>query len=391
MYSKSLQIQFVIGVVFGAVIACSPTKFGNSQEAANICDASVVNCITQSGFVEVTQNHKIGSGKVDILFVNDNSASMSKIQNQLAAKFAGFIQNLDAKSIDYRIAITTTDLNVVSQESKRLISFGNGQKFITNADSNRVTLFNNSIVRNETLVCENFIISMFNVYGSSFQTQASYEAQYPIKCPSSDTRGIYTANMVISANSNSFMRTDANLNVILISNDNVRQNMLMEENDKAPTFISMMQNKYPTKYWDFNSIVVKDETCRQQQILRNSANQVVINQNGPAVNGGIGTEYMNLSNSAARDIDDNSRPRGQILDICQSDYAQNFNHMATQISKDARMFTMKCAPSAAPVVSAVGSPNIKVSHTWNGDKITFAQETQGISVTISYKCYTGPT
>ena len=392
MSSKFIYAQFTLGIVIGSIIACSPTKFGkNQQQATALCDSSVSNCVIQSASTEVTQTYKVGSGKVDILFVNDNSASMSKNQVHMAAKFAGFIQSLDAKSIDYRIAITTTDLNTVSQASTRLITFGNGQKFITQTDSSRVTLFNNAIIRNETLDCENLIISMFNTYGSSFQSNSYYTSQYPIKCPSSDTRGIYTANLVVSENTSSLMRTDANLNVILISNDNVRQGKAMELNDSAASFTSMMQQQHPTKYWDFNSIIVKDSTCKQSQSLYNAANQLVVNQSGPAIVGGIGIEYANLSNSAARDIDNNPRPRGQILDICQADYTHNFNSMSTQIADEARMFTMKCTPSAAPTVTVVGSSTTNISHTWNGDKVVFPRGTEGTSVTIKYNCYTGPT
>lgn len=387
MSSKYLYAQFTLGLVFGSIIACSPTKFSETPVAAGICADSTTNCVTQNGSVDITQSYKVGSGKVDILFVNDNSASMSKSQVQLAAKFNGFIQNLDAKSIDYRIAITTTDLATVSANG--LVTFGNGKKYITNADSNRVTLFNNVIIRNETITCEDFIIGMFNTYGTSFQSNSQYASQYNSKCPSSDTRGIYTANTVVSSNSSSFMRSDANLNIILISNDNVRQGNAMDTNDRASTFVSMMQQKYPTKYWDFNSIVVKDSACRTAQTLRNASNQVVSNQSGPAIQGGIGLEYANLSNSAARDIDNNPRPRGQILDICESNYAQHFNTMSTQISDDARMFTLKCTPTVAPIVTTISGGNVQ--HSWSGDKIIFPRGTEGTSVSVQYRCYTGPT
>jgi hypothetical protein len=312
---------------------------------------------------------------------------MSKTQVALASKFDGFIQNLDSKNIDYRIAVTTTDLAAVQRN--KLIAFSSGKYFLTNADSNRVSLFNNAILRNETINCEDFIISMFNTYGASFQTHPTYHSQYSSVCPSSDTRGIYTANTVISENSQSFLRSDANLNIILISNDNVRQGNAMEDRDRSVTFTSMMQSVYPTKYWDFNSIVVKDESCRQSQTLRNTSNQIVTNAYGPAISGGIGLEYANLSNSAARDIDNNPRPRGKILSICESNYSNHFKSMATQISDDGRMFTMRCSPSQAPEVTLVNGA--AVPHTWNGDRIVFPRAYAGVQVKIAYRCYTGPT
>ncbi len=380
-------LQFILFAVIGSVVACSPTKFGQSQTATTLCDSSVTACTVQSQSIDITQSFKIGSGKVDILFVNDNSASMSDIQTELAARFAGFIQILDSKSIDYRIAITTTDLASIQQ--KRLIQYGNGRYYLTNSDANRVQLFNQSIVRSETLTCENFIISMFDTYGTAFQSQTDYANNYSRLCPSSDTRGIYTARLVVSENSSSFMRSDANLNVIAISNDNVRQGQTKETNDTAAAFVSMMQNSYPNKYWDFNSIIVKDNACQQQQTLKNSSGVVVTNPYGPAISGGIGLEYANLSNSAARDIENIVRPRGQVLNICESNYTSHFTSMATQISQESRMITLKCAPTAAPTVSASGGGS--VPHTWNGDKIIFQRGYEGTQVSVSYSCYTGPT
>ena len=89
---------------------------------------------------------------------------------------------------------------------------------------------------------------MFNTYGNSFQSQTDYVNNYSRLCPSSDTRGIFTARLVVGENSSSFMRSDANLNVIAISNDNVRQGQPKETNDTASAFVSMMQSNYPNKY-----------------------------------------------------------------------------------------------------------------------------------------------
>lgn len=390
MLSKSLYLQFTIGAVLGSLIACSPTKFSQTQNANTLCGTSTTaSCVSQNGSVTITDTYTIGSGKVDILFVNDNSASMSRVQVQLASKFSGFIQSLDARGIDYRIGIVTTDLGAVSQNG--LVTFGNGQKFITRADSNRVSLFNNAIIRNETLSCENLITTMFNTYGPSFQSNSYYASQYPLNCPSSDTRGINTAHLIVANNVSSFLRDDANLSVILISNDDARQGAALENSDRGATFTSMLEQNYPGKYWDFNSIIVKDNTCKQSQILRNSVNQVIMNQYGPAISGGIGVEYANLSNSAARDVDGNPRPRGKVLDICQTDYTQHFSTMSTQIAEDGRMLTMKCTPISTPTVLHNGVVNPSIEYRWSGDKIVFKRGNETKTVSVSYTCYTGPT
>ena len=55
------------------------------------------------------QNGQTINGKVDILFVIDNSGSMGQNQSRLSTNFAAWIQAFNAKGLDYHIAITTTD------------------------------------------------------------------------------------------------------------------------------------------------------------------------------------------------------------------------------------------------------------------------------------------
>ena len=382
---KILLSQISIGLVIGVVIACSPTKFNTSQKVSDVCDISVRSCVVTNGFVDIIRDFKVGAGKVDILFVNDNSPSMSFEQKNMAANFAGLIENLDSKEIDYRIAIVTTDL--AATQANKLITFGNGSKFLTNADAGRVGLFNQSIVREETVKCENDVIrfAIYN-YGSSWRSDSRYQTAYA-QCPSADERGLFTSNLVIKENSANFLRPDANLSVILVYDEDERSGQvnLFEANDRYESFNSMMYETYPTKYWDFNSIIVKDNDCKAAQSI-----QIVDLQNSSVVGASFGMEYAKLSNSAARDIDNNPRPRGQILDICQSNYAQHFSTMATNIGEAARLLTLGCDPVEAPTIERASNPNQPIAYTWNGKQgILFPRGSEGIPVVVKYRCYKG--
>lgn len=378
--------QAFVGMVVGVVVACSPTRFSAGNDISTDGNGYInpSNCVVQGSFTGCTSSFKVGSGKVDILFVDDNSASMSFEQKNMAAKFGGFVEALDRKQINYRIAITTTDFNTVSQ--KRLITFGNGNSYLTNADSNRVGLFNSAIVRQETVSCESYIKGIINTYGSGWRSASEYQANYSKMCPSSDERGVYTSYLVLNENSNNFVRLDANLSIIAISDEDVRSGSgNLETNDKYDNFISMIGTKYPSKYWEFNSIIVKDNECMNIQ-----SQQIVDQQGQSAVSSSIGYEYAKISNSAARDIDNNPRPRGQILDICQSDYTKHFSAIATQISESARLLSLVCKPEASPTVTAKNNSALNIPYTWDGDKrIVFGRGSEGIEVDVTYRCYTG--
>ncbi len=56
-----------------------------------------------------TQNSAAVNGKIDILFVIDNSGSMASSQQRLIDGISKFFDQFDSKGFDYQIAVTTTD------------------------------------------------------------------------------------------------------------------------------------------------------------------------------------------------------------------------------------------------------------------------------------------
>jgi hypothetical protein len=397
--SNYYSYQFVLAAAFGAAIACSPTKFNaydNNPQVVNIRSSS--NCPEVSaGQYQCTDTFKVGSGKVDILFVNDNSASMSVIQTKLAAKFGGFIENLDSRDIDYQISMTTTDLLAAQQNP--LIKFGNGLKVLTKSDTGRVGLFNSAIARPETIGCENFIKSSYYTLGSAFNQSNYYAQNYNNYCASNDERGLFTANKVVSENTSNIIRADAHLNIILVSNEDVRSGLynnatygsqyVLDQKDRATSFTSMMTATHPGKYWEFNSIITKDQACAsvQQNDFKDNANNPIRDVNGNYVIGAnIGLEYAALSASASTDVDGNPSPRGLILSICSADYTSYFNNIAAKISQSARLMPLKCVPTSAPVVVRVSNSSLTVPYQWQADKILFQAGSEGVPVTVSYQC-----
>ena len=387
--------QLLLGAAIGATIACSPTKFSNAQ--SDICVDLPGTCIVGPNSTSIVQNFKVGAGKVDILFVDDNSASMSEVQKKLAAKFGGFIEALDRKDIDYQIGITTTDISLA--RSTGLVSFGNSQ-VLKRSDSNRVSQFNGAIVRTETARCEQFIKSAYETDKANFDATDYYNQNYPKYCPSGDERGIYAAHEVLSKNVASLIRADANLNVIVISNEDVRSgsylnssDYALEEKDKASNLIQMINTTYPSKYWEFNSIITKDSSCatQQQQSFVGADGQPIRSSNGNyLINSNIGLEYAAVSSSASRDVDGNAAPRGQNLSICSNDYTGYFTNIAAKISDSARLLTLKCKPMNPPVVTDSNGVVSSIPYSWNGDsQIIFQRGSEGVQIKVAYTCYTG--
>ncbi len=385
--------QLTLGICLGSVIACAPTKFYPAVSPTSVCDPSLVLCEQGTGgTTNIVQNFKVGAGKVDILFVIDNSASMAVIQDKLASRFHGFIQNLDAKETDYNIAITTTDLEFV--KTNPLLSFKDGVAVLTKDHSDRVSLFGKAIARTETRECEGFIKSSYYTYGFSFQESAYYNSNYSKYCPTGDTRGTATALEVMNQNVFSFLRSDAHLSVILVSNDEVRGGRTpLDTIDTSNNFINQVSSieTVKGKYLEFNSIVTMDAACgTQQSNAFKDVNGITIkDQHGnPVIRANPGAEYISLSNSASKDVDGNAKARGLTKSICEADYANHFKDIATNITDAARLLSLKCTPPTAPKVTK-SNTNDTVPFLWQGDQILFQKGSEGVNIKVEYSCDVG--
>lgn len=291
-------------------------------------------------------------GKVDILFVNDNSGSMSTEQNKMADKFTNFISTLDSQRIDYQIAITTTDISgdVVATRSNgstytaytngptpwngngalqdgKFIAFPNGSKILKKSmsTSTKINYFAQTIKRPETLHCED----------SDFE-----------ECPSGDERGIYAINKVLDRADPDFFRKDSHFAVVILSDEDERstggsplqsgQTLELEPEDTPEYLVSRLSSTLgPTKAMSVHSIVVKpgDSNCKYTQ-----SNQ------GNGINGEYGTYYSKLSNPSFELKSLGNIVDGKLGNICSSSYTSQLVDMASKISTSSFSFALPCDP-----------------------------------------------
>jgi hypothetical protein len=99
-----------------ALVSCSKDVLAQTKTPGNTVDV----------FEQLTL------GKSDILWVIDDSGSMAREQTQLASSFPQFFQHLVDQNVDYRIAVTTSDVynnggNLVSARGYPAVIVGNSQ------------------------------------------------------------------------------------------------------------------------------------------------------------------------------------------------------------------------------------------------------------------------
>lgn len=382
--SRALKFLFVPTLV-SIYVGCSPVNFAKDEEL-NKCQNSGKNCLTLNGKDYFDETISVAGGLVDILIVNDNSASMSFEQTQLAARLSGFIQNLDSQHADYRIAITTTDISNTNNPARsvnqngalqdgHLIPFANGSYYLTPSSgtlAEKDAWFKAALQRPETASCENFIR---NNYGKS-----GYDAAYSTNCPSGDERGIYAANLVIKNNPNTFIRSNAHLAVIVLADEDERSALYLapssypgytlEPMDQPQTLLSNLRGIYGGgKLLSVHSIITGTDSCKATQ-----SNQMIINGQA-TVFGSIGETYKQASQMT----------QGVIGDICASDYTGQLGQISTNILNRINSVTLACANPVDLSVSIVGQPG--VTYTLAGTLVKFStQLAPGTTVKLKYTC-----
>lgn len=394
-------------------IGCAKVEFNDIP-----CEGDACPQVTPDGQVQ-TGTKDGGKKAVDILFVVDNSGSMSTEQNAIANRFSTFIQTMDSQGLDYRIGVITTDVsaspnnvpraingNGALQDGK-LIVFGNGNSFLTNQVSDRVAQFANTIKRKETLTCEAYL-----------NTNPTNNSAYDANCPASDERGIYAANLFLANQSGSFVRPEAHFAVVFLADEDVRSKAYdsatslkarLAQEDLPQTLISRIQALAQGKSHSVHSIIVKPGALVSGLTAQAAADRIATSfagaGNGSASNqpsvlmpGGDST-CLNTQNSQMNDVKGSygylyalaTRMTGGIEgDICASDYGSQLSNIGFNITAQINDIELGCPrPEIVSIefTPGTGSP----SWSLEGSKIKFASVLPpNMVVKYAWKCLANP-
>lgn len=376
---RTLVKYIALSLFIWLYLGCSPVKF--SLDDSKCKDNGCVVVETDGGSkYSFNQSVTAGYGKVDILIVNDNSASMSFEQARLAPRFKNFIADLDAKKIDYRIAMTTTDVS--GSKGGSLLSFKEGISYLTPSQTDRLSLFEATIQRQETLKCEKFIADWIRSNGGNRSSinSAGYASAYSQNCPSGDERGVYAANLVIDSNPSNFIRSDAHLSIIFLSDEDERSGLYQDQGfalndlDQPATLVSKVKEKLGAEKFNslsVHAIVVKDQSCLTQQSSQ------TLDSYSPTtglVTGSVGNVYLSFVKQGW----------GNSADICSEDYSSQLGQIRSDITNRIKDVLLNCSSPTDLVVTVSGS---QTAYSLEGKKLKFSKHLEpGTVVNLSYKC-----
>jgi hypothetical protein len=400
------RYKLILGFLVASYwVACAPKKFEKDADA-NKCQNFNQVCVTSNGrdFFDYTVSST--GGLVDILFVDDNSGSMSFEQAHMAEKFSSFLSQLGARSVDYRIGIITTDVSSGATTSitddgsssslynnarsinqngalqdGNLIKFSNGASFLTPSTSDKETLFSQTIQRPETKQCEEFL----EQYPRSQPPMDGIRAN----CPSGDERGIFAANLFFDKNPSSFIRPNAHLAIVILADEDVRSGLYsvtssadykLEPNDEPSTLVSKVRSAYSGKTLSIHSIIVKpgDQSCLNIQ-SRQMGPAYINPSQGVTLNQMFGSEGYKYAEAT-------QLTNGILGDICANDYGSQLSNIGANIVDRISDISLACS-SLSDLQVTVAPPQAGTTWTVNGSNIHFSQALNpGTQVKLKYSC-----
>ena len=331
--------------------ACGNVSFeagsGSSFKNCALAGADLSNCFnTQPGVLrDMSQSINVAAqSEVDVLFVVDNSGSMSDEQIGIGNKINGFLSKLNG--LNWQIAITTTDdreNTPITADGNRPWGDGQFRPFDSNSGSQ-------------------FILRSSQVSAADAQTKLSNAIQMGIG-GSGNERGINAVfraveRAVQAGVHRDFFRPNAKLAVVLISDEDECSNGAASC-PAASAYKSVPQNLIDqakttlgtNKSLSFNSIVhiPGDTTCTT------GANQ--------------GNVYKEMSNLTG----------GVLASVCANDYTTPLNVIGNRVAQLVNSATLSCPPvdvnadgKADVQVALAGGGTYSGSYTVNGADVSFS-------------------
>ena len=265
------------------------------------------------GFHTQTDTYSQGAsigGKADILFMVDNSGSMSDKQANLGNSFSTFINWLISKNVDYHIAINTTDMDNPAEQGR----FQGTPKIIDNTTADVVNTFKTNV----------------NVGDSGSGTEQGF---------ASVAAGLGPA--LLASDNAGFLRTDAKLFVVYVS----------DEDDQSPGSINDQMNAIrAVKGGDASKVFFAAITGPQSGLFG-------------CINGSVSAEvaprYVGLINQTG----------GLWGSICDANFGTTLQNLAFQVTAAPGTFVLTAQPDVTTLkvfVNGVQAPSTQ----WNYDATT---------------------
>lgn len=268
--------------------------------------------------------YQLEAGEVDVLLVVDNSCSMAPYQEKLASNFESFLTYFDEGGIDYRIGVTTTTITDLPEPPYLAVRSceeadddqpcAEEEIICTQADVNKVP--------EPGYLVQNVILDRsVNDADAIFQNIVKVGV-----CGSGNEMGMESALRVLENPNNGFIREDAYLSVIYVS----------DEEDTSPLGV----NTYINEMRALKDPLQRDIFNASSLVISDLAQCDITDRN---FQGTIGTRYVDFADQT----------NGLIENICADDFSTIANELSLRSSRLNDIFFMSREPDPSSIILGV--------------------------------------
>jgi hypothetical protein len=294
-------------------------------------------------FVQITQNQEIKSNnKVDILLVDDNSASMGYEQANMAKRMSTFLSVLSG--LDWRIAITTTDPTSTVWGDGRLLEMkGLGKQYYissaTDAKKAQKAL-EDTIQRSET---------------GSPSEQGIYATYRAVE-----------RSLIATEPQAEFFRNDANFATVVISDEDESDTQMRNTPENLLAFV---KKTWPSKNFAFHSIINKSGDVQCKNTYGNT----------------YGATYEKMSKLTGAGM-----VGGAIIgSVCEADYGSQLKGIGDSVQAMQKVIDLQCAPlgdASSSVVIQLNGSNYTAPYQVTGTRMMFQSNLPVGHYVLQYTC-----
>ena len=299
-------------------------------------------------YINMKQFVQVMEPQIDVLFVVDDSLSMSEEHKSLSERLDNFIDYL--VDLDWRIAVTTTNptrSKDVEASDGKLALFPHGEYYIdyTLEESLVLDYFKQTVVvpiqREGRARFEQGIRATYRAIQRSLASERSY----------------------VSRPNKEFFRNGAALAVVLISDENEYTNHIGNNPDSV---IQLVRDTWGAqKTFVFHSIIVKegDSDCLAM--------------------GGVGGQHSEGIQYAAL-----SRQTGGVIgSVCELDYANQLEDIGDHVRSQVLSIKLDCPPvDSNDIFLQNGDGLVMTDFIYDGQKLLFSEALPTGTYSLEYSC-----
>jgi hypothetical protein len=303
-------------VLLLAALGCQPEEEGKMVQGPDAVGFDDNGRTLESNDFSVIEEFIYKVSPVDVLFVVDDSCSMSEEQTALNVGFPGFFNLLEVVGDQYHIGVVSTDMDDPAK-SGRLRTYEETTKFITADTPNAFEAFDD-------------MLTGLGIKGSAFE------------------RGVFATNAALDFHrdgyNDGFYREEAALMVVALSDEPDQSRDDIAYPDFLEWFLDLKPKAEPG-WLTFNSIIGPPGGC-----------------SSPSGDATEGEGYIELTGNTG----------GVLHSICDTGFGPALERMIGQIPTE--MYTLSEEPAIETLVIVAEQPDGSVSYLQEGDWIYYPEE-----------------